>query len=450
MDLFIDAGFWRTRKSGRELNFGQDKFEVKSGTSVPTIEVFLPHFRWKEWGKTIGNITELDHNIYTIEFESKFYQVEILEDDNKTIFKLNNCDKSKQDTRFLSLVRSVIIKSIYCVGCGVCEAECKNKCIDMKHGVVIGDNCTHCHKCHDVREHCLRYNSIRNKITEGKKMVGLDRYFSFGIREQWLETYINYEGTSDFWMSDGDRQVPNKKKDAFKNFVDDAGIVLYDKKAEGDKYTKYIPTTFGKLLFRLGAHDDRVWPLILCNLAYTPAYNWFIDNLQMNVSYSPDAIKDMLGDVMENDTKGLGRRNILDALKIVMSKTPLGKNHIFAECNIDKKTTSSGNEIIKMNSITRCKWDNAIPEVILYALYKFAENCGDYYQFTLSTLLDIEIERDGVSPTKIFGIEKDEMVRILNGLTINYPEYISASFTLDLDNITLRSDKTSLDVLELF
>ena len=51
---------------------------------------------------------------------------------------------------------------------------------------------------------------------------------------------------------------------------------------------------------------------------------------------------------------------------------------------------------------------------------------------------------------KMFGIEKDEMIRILNGLTINYPEYISASFTLDLDNITLRSDKSSTDVLELF
>jgi len=450
MDSFIDSGFWRTRKSGRELNFGQDKFEVKHGADVPTIEVFLPHLQWKEWGKTIGSITEIGLNTYSIEYESKFYKVNILEDDGKTIFKLTNCDRSKQDTRFFTLVKSVIIKSIYCVGCGACEAECKNKCIDMKKGIVIGNNCTHCHKCHDIHEHCLRYNSIRNKTTEGKKVAGLDRYFSFGIRERWLETYINYKGNVDFWMSDGDGQIPNKKKDAFKNFLDDAGIVLFDKTAEGDKYSKCIPTKFGRLLFKLGIHDDRVWPLILCNLVYTSAYNWFINNLQFGINYSPDAIKDMLGYVMENDVKGLGKRNILDALKIVMSKTPLGRNQIFAQCDIDEKVTSSGNEIIKMNSITRCKWDNIIPEVILYALYKFAENCGEYYQFTLNILLDSEIERDGVSPTKIFGIERAEMVRILNGLTINYPEYISASFTLGLDNITLREDKTSMDVLELF
>ena len=45
------------------------------------------------------------------------------------------------------------------------------------------------------------------------------------------------------------------------------------------------------------------------------------------------------------------------------------------------------------------------------------------------------------------------MVRILNGLAVNYPEFISASFTLDLDTITLRptgSELTSEDVLKLF
>lgn len=450
MKGFIDAGFWRTRKSGRELNFGQDKFEVRNGTKNPTIDVFLKSFKWQEWGKTIGDIVAIDNELYIIKYCDKIYQVQVFEENGKTTFVLLNCDKSKQDTRFLSLMRSVIVKSIYCVGCGVCETECKYQCIDMKDGIVIGDNCTHCHKCHDIHEHCLRYNSIRNKITEGKKMAGLDRYFSFGIREQWLDIFIKYEGAPEFWLSDGDGQVANKKKDAFKNFMEDAGIIIYDKKAEGDKYTKCIPTNFAKVVFRLGAHSIKTWALILCNLVYTPAYNWFINNLQFEVNYSPDAIKDMLGYIMENDIKGLGRRNILDALKIVMAKTPLGKERIFADCDVDEKITASGNEITTLKSIRRCEWEEAVPEVILYSLYKFAENCGGIYQISLSTLMDDEIERDGISPTRIFGLEKEEMIRILNGLTINYPEFISASFTLDLDNITLRSDKSSADVLELF
>ena len=104
----------------------------------------------------------------------------------------------------------------------------------------------------------------------------------------------------------------------------------------------------------------------------------------------------------------------------------------------------------KVVALYREPWKDVDALVFLYSLFKFAENCGEYYQFTLSTLMDESIERDGVSPTRIFGLEKDEMVRILNGLTINYPEYISASFTLDLDNITLRSDKKAEDILDLF
>ena len=101
-------------------------------------------------------------------------------------------------------------------------------------------------------------------------------------------------------------------------------------------------------------------------------------------------------------------------------------------------------------ALYRKPWSDPVPEVILYSLFKFAEACGDYYQFTLETLLDDSIERDGVSPTQIFGLDRDTMVRILNGLSVNYPAFISASFTLDLDNITLNSEKTSADVLQLF
>ncbi len=105
---------------------------------------------------------------------------------------------------------------------------------------------------------------------------------------------------------------------------------------------------------------------------------------------------------------------------------------------------------ITLNSFCRTTWENPDPKVVLYSLYKFAEKCGNYYQFTLSRLLDHTIESDGISPTEIFGLDRETMEKILNGLSVNYPDFISASFTLDLDNITLKSDKTSEDVLQLF
>lgn len=450
MREFIDAGFWRTRKSGRELNLGYDKFEIISKSKPPMIDVFLTDFKWQHWGKTIGDITQVSDNQYAIQFKDKLYNVRLDFKENKTTFVLENCENSKADIKFQSLMRSVIIKSLYCIGCGECEAECKHNCIDMRNGICIGDNCVHCYKCHDVKEHCLRYASIRNKITEGKKMKGLDRYFTFGTREEWLDSFVRYQGGSEFWLTDGDGQVANKKKDAFKNFVDDAGLTVYDKSADGDKYTKCIPTPFADVIIREGACSQISWALILCNLAYTPAFNWFINNLEFGVVYTPDSLRLMLTDVMENDTKGIGKRNVVDSLKIFMAKTPLGKNRIFASCDIREKYSASGRETVTLNTVERVAWAEPDARVILYSLYKFAEKCGDYYQFTLTNLLDESIERDGISPTKIFGLNYDTMVPILNGLSVNYPDFISVSFALGLDTINLQSDKTSQDVLNLF
>lgn len=104
----------------------------------------------------------------------------------------------------------------------------------------------------------------------------------------------------------------------------------------------------------------------------------------------------------------------------------------------------------RLVSITRTPWQTPNPIVILYSLFKFAEACGNYYQFTLSRLLNHDIESDGISPTEIFGLDREQMEKLLNGLSINYPDYINASFTLDLENITLNSEKTSKDVLKLF
>ncbi len=281
-------------------------------------------------------------------------------------------------------------------------------------------------------------------------MAGIDRYFSFGVRSQWLDVYVKYEGKPDFWNSDGDGLVPNKKKDAFLTFLKDSGIVEYNRKADGDKYTKCIPTDFADVIFKLGSDSTVSWALMLVNLAYTPAFNWFIYNLALGSSYTPDSIKLLLSDVMDNDIKGLGKRNVIDALKIFLCKTPLGKENIFAVADITEKVTSSGTENITLNYLQRIPWQNPDPRVILYSLYKFAEGCGGYYQFTISRLLNHDIDSDGVSPTEIFGIDRNQIEKLLTGLSVNYPEFINASFTLDLDNITLRSEKTSQDVLTLF
>ena len=446
---FIDDGGWRTRKSGRELNLGQDQHIVEN--EKKTITVFTDNPTWVEWAKTIGNVIKIDDENYTIDFAGKIYQVNrIVTANNTSVFSFPNCHKEKQDIKFFSLFRNVIVKSIYCVQCGVCEANCSVGCIDMTNGVKISDKCCHCHQCHDIYEACLRYNSIRNTQGGERKVKGIDRYFSFGIRENWMSLYFRDKGNSEFWETDGHGEVPNKKKDAFLNFLKDAGMVSYDKTVAGSKYTKNVPTEFATTLFELGCDSPSVWAMMLCNLAYTPEFNWYIKSIAKYEVLSTDAFKLLLEEVMENDAKGLGKRNVSDAFKNILIKTPLGATIGLGIADYSEKVSASGTETITLNSFYRSEWKNPEPLVILYSLFKFAEACGDYYQFTLSRLLNHDIDSDGISPTEIFGLDREQMEKILNGLSINYPDFINASFTLDLDNITLNSEKTSQDVLKLF
>ena len=143
--------------------------------------------------------------------------------------------------------------------------------------------------------------------------------------------------------------------------------------------------------------------------------------------------------MIEDGAKESWTNDIFSSL-VRLSELPLGRVGI-GEATYEKN---------RATGLMRTAWEDPAATVILYSLYRFAEACDEYYQFTLETLLDDSIERDGVSPTRMFGLDRETMVRILNGLAVNYPDYISVSFTLDLDNITLRSDKTSKDVLKLF
>lgn len=446
MKNFIEAGYWRTRRSGKTLNFGVDEFEVNLKGKNPIITVYKSSIEWMNWAKTIGPVIDLGDSSYGIKYKDKLYKIDIKNEKNAMEFILSNTDKSKDDIKFTSLFRSVIVKSIYCISCGACEAECKFGCISTQGGLKIGDNCAHCYKCHDIHEHCLRYNSIRNKLSEEMTMNGrkLNGYDGHGPREEWYSSYVKYQGGDEFWNSDGDGLVVNKKKDKFRSFLQDAGMIV-------GKAKNLKPTPLSNTVVKMESNSEIAWALMLVNLVHNSVdYRWYVNNLESGVDYTGDMLKQMLEAETPNDAKGHVKENIINFMKIALAKTPLGTAPIFATVDAQIKVTKSGNEQISLNSMRKASWTNPVPEVILYSLYKFAEACGDYYQFSLETLLDDSIERDGVSPSKIFGLNKDEMMRILNGLSINYPEFISASFTLDLDNITLRDDRTSEDVLALF
>ena len=424
---FMDIGGWKARRSGKELSFAKSYTNESFEQGVLTIQVSRIETDWKQWIKTIGNVTFLENGNVEVLCRDKLYHIEIAENTNGLTATVVIGKNTQKDIYFMSELKTVFRKTAYCIGCRVCEANCPHGFISMKDGhVTIDDRCVKCKKCHDVFHGCLVANSLRLPKGE-KKMGSIDRYGNMGIELDWVRSYFKLK--DEFWTSShslGTNMVKN-----LKSFLNDAEVTVK---------SKFAP--FGKVIDNIGIESSDAWALMLCNLTYTSEFNWWVKNIDFSTAQTPDTIYAMLDDSMSKNS----RSHIVSAYKNILISIPQLSNEIgLGVCDY---TLKNGKRF--WNSVVRIPWKNPNPLVILYSLYKFAEACGDYHQFTLSRLLNHDIESDGVSPTEIFGLDRNQMEKILNGLTINYPDFINASFTLDLDNITLNSEKTSQDVLSLF
>lgn len=425
IDEFMQIGGWKARRSGRELNIAKDVYSDNKDGGILTISIKQTNTDWKEWIKTLGKVSFYDGHAH-VEFCNKMYNIYVVQNGLETTFSVDLKSNTKEDIYFGAYLKIIARKSAYCIGCRVCEANCPNGCISFEGGVLhIDDRCVKCRKCYDIDSGCLMANSL--KLPKGERKMGsIDRYTNFGIEYEWIKDY--FEKKNGFWDNNN---LGSKKIDVLKNFLKDAGIL--DKK---------LITQFGETVAQLGADSITAWGLMLSNLVYTPEFNWWIKNISLNQPITADHIIGMLDDNLTQNSKD----HIASAYKnTFISNKALSEGIGLGVCDYEIK---SGKR--KLYSITRLNWLDPDPLVILYSLYKFAEKCGNYYQFTLSRLLNYNIESDGISPSEIFALDRDAMEKVLNGLAINYPEFISVAFNLDLDNINLKQDKSSDDVLKLF
>jgi phosphoadenosine phosphosulfate reductase len=404
METYITNGGWNARKNGRDLNISTPRYqdEVKNGKLL--ISVVNPRTDWCEWIKTIGEIP----------FEYKFHKT-------KNGYTITFPERIlKEQLSFIKVFKQVFKKAAYCVGCRVCETNCRNNCITFYNGLQI-EGCLHCGQCHDIDDGCLIYHSLKLPQGGGRTMKSINSFANHAPKLDWVKDF--FEKKADYWTNNnlGPNQVI-----MFKRFLRESGLL------DNNDISK---TT--NLIDVIGWESESAWGIILSNFAYNAQCRWYINNLEIGQIYLRETVSNMLADVgvSKNDAT-----SIINAFKR-FCELPLGTKLNFG------MVTEKGKQI---DTIVRCKSTLEDNRVILYALYKFAEACEGYYQFTLTRLLDRTIESTGISPTQIFGFDRDDMERFLNGLSAKYPDFINATFTHDLDKITLREDKTSVAVLTLF
>lgn len=424
---YIENNGWKARKNGRDLSISpKDYREIVQDSDL--VITFRNHNDiWRQWIKTLGTQLPTDSSsTLKIDDHGRIVTIKVKDLNDGFIQVSTSNESTASNILFLRKFRNVFHKCHYCVGCRVCEANCKFGNIKFSEDgtVSISDDCMKCGQCLELDSGCYVYKSLwlSKGLGNMNKSKSLDCYAAHGPKIEWFQQYVKL---GERFMSEnslGNNQVP-----AFNRFLRDAGII------EGD-----TETILGQLL-KDNFNEEYVWALMLVNLAYTPEVGWYISTFNINDVFSQSAIVNEL-----SNTEGVSssaQKSIPAALKRIAALP-------FAQVGfgvVEKSNKEDGGA-----KFIRVPWTNVDPRVLLYSLYKFAEACGGYYQFTLSRIMDDSLDSDGVSPSRLFGVDNELMKQILKGLSVNYPELISISFTLDLENITLKESKSSKDVLLLF
>lgn len=416
LDSYIYNGGWKARKNGRELS--HNPFRCTENTTDGFLEIAVtdPDSDWLEWMKTIGDLLG-ENGKYSVSFGGEHIPFTMETTKNGYIVRISEAVLKERPT-FGKLFKQVFRKASYCKGCRVCEANCRNGCIRFVNGKVKIDNCIRCHECHAIDSGCLLFHSLRHPQGGGKSMKSLNSFADHAPKPEWLRSF--FELKESFFS---EHTLGPMMYDMFRRFLKDASL---------NEKNHFTP--FAELISQIGWESDTAQGLILVNLvAENPQMKWYVDNLDVGRPYPRQEVEAML---MAVDVKPKDAKSIAKSYKRLV-ETPLG-------------TSLHWGLVTEDGTFLRTKCSVSDRRVVLYGLFKFAEKCNDYKEFTLAMLLNDSIERDGTSPTSIFGLDREDMVPILLGLSARYPEFITASFTHDLEKITLAEDKSSGDVLGLF
>jgi phosphoadenosine phosphosulfate reductase len=414
-ETYITNGGWDNRRSGRGIRNNILRYSETCKNGLISIDIKNPKSDWREWINTIGTISITQNSNVLV---AGNLTLDLIISQTKDGYTVRLPEELMKDNPTIAkLIRQVFRKAAYCVGCKVCETNCKHNCISFDAGTIKVTDCLHCHDCHNISYGCLVFDSL--KIPQGeKKMKSINCFDDHAPKKPWLIAFFD---DKDKFFTENDLGPNQFTK--FKRFLKD-----------GDLMEKNHFTPFAELISQIGWDTDTAQGLILVNLAAeNPQIQWYIQNLEVGRSYPRKNVEEMLTalDIKEKEAK-----SIVKSFKR-LTEIPLGTKLNFGYVSDD-------------GDLARMVCSVSDPCVILYSLYKFAEKCNDYKEFTLTTLLNHSIDRDGISPTQIFGLDRAGMTPILLGLSAKYPEFINATFTNDLDKISLKEDKTSTDVLGLF
>ena len=249
-------------------------------------------------------------------------------------------------------------------------------------------------------------------------LKSIANYQNFGLRENWIQVYCEEK-----------QNFPNTTA-LGKPMIDSARIWFKQALLTSDSRS-LEPSKLLKVALEFGPDNQLLWDLIwigLCN--NSPLVKWIVSNISFENYTSIDEINNLLGDLPASTKRGG-----LQALNNFFKNSPVGTG-----ASPVVELTQKGARVLGIKRVPK----SIEPLAVLYSLYLMA-NVADRTSFTLSEMMTADFESPYISPLVAFGMNVEELKGQCMGIASVYPEYLSCTFTLGLEEVKVFPKEKSLD-----
>lgn len=424
-------GKWKERAGGRtvechsDISFIEEGQDFKATISNPREDILT-------WFGVLGEIQgnfENDCFSGTLKYRKRLVNFKITYgSQNTSIIEVSG---TENDVVFISHIKRTLYKATYCIHCEVCEVECPTGALSVIPTVKIDKNkCIHCLKCIEFDgKGCLSASSVC--ISSGEKTSkmqsvksGINRYNDgMGLREMWLKKYFTTYET--FFDNDNHGLNPRYQIPPFTNWIREAGILNLSDKS--------ISPIGKRMADAFADNAETVWEIIWVNLTENSEIaKWFYSTVPYARNVTKQELELMIQDSYP-DLKDRTLKNPLNSLLNTFKESPLG-NAVAVPTTVDRKP-----------GVIRKPYNDLSLVATAYSLYRYAEkNCR--YSLTVSEFYNPD-QTEGI--VRQFGIEREDFEAILRSLEQEQNQVLRAELKMGLDNIILREDLTSEDIIKL-
>lgn len=429
---YVKLGNWKMRSGGKTSNTENSRLDIIS--TIPDFKAVLtaPKENLLTWLSVLGKLKIGRENniiIGELQYKKNIYHFTIQEENDKHIVVFENIG---DEILLQGHIKRVLYKTTYCVHCETCEVECPTGALSVVPLVSVDTKkCIHCLKCLDFRGRgCVMANSIN--ISEGNhkninnmKTSGIDKYSTFGMRENWVTDFLN---NSDNYF-EGNNNMGTKMIPACLNWFREAEILnISDKK---------ISKLGIVLKNRFINNPITIWEIMWINLTYnSKIVEFYTSNILFNRAYSKKEILELMIPVFE----GFSEATLGNPLGALCNMFGIRKQSIIGNTIRQGVIVARGNAV---DTISRYPYNDISSIAVAYSLYRYAES-KKRYALTVSELYDVR-QTEGVY--RQFGVSQERFESILRTLKEDKNRVLNVDLNMGLDNINLREDLTAMDIL---